>query len=232
MQVEIWSDVLCPWCYIGKRHFEEALAQFAHRDEVDVTWRSFELDPSAPRHREGSQVEHIARKYGITVEQAQAAQDRITRVAARADLAYDFDRIQPGNSFDAHRLIHLAADHGLQDEMKERLMAAYLTEGAAIGEPETLEKLGVDIGLDPQDVRAVLDSDRYRQEVRADEAAASTLGISAVPFFVFDRTYGVSGAQPAEALLEVLEKAWAETHPLTMLGGTGEGVCEGDDCPV
>jgi len=233
MQVEIWSDVVCPWCYIGKRRFEAALARFEHRDQVEVTWRSFELDPSAPRRREGRNIERLAAKYGMSVEQAEAAQDRVSRIADEEGLLYDLDRAQGGNSFDAHRLIHLAAEHGVQDEMKERLMAAYFVEAQPIGDADTLEKLAVDVGLDPAEVRRVLAGDAYRQEVRADEAAASTLGISGVPFFVIDRAYGVSGAQPADTLLEVLDQAWTESHPLTMLAGSTDAeVCEGDDCAI
>ncbi len=223
MQVEIWSDVVCPWCYIGKRRFEEALGSFAHRDDVEVTWRSFELDPAAPPRREGRQIEHLARKYGMTLEQAEAAQDRVTSQADNEGLVYHLDRAQSGNSFDAHRLIHLAAAHGRQDEMKERLLAAYFTEGEPIGERDTLEKLGIDVGLDPTEVRAVLDGDTWATEVRAEEAEARALGITGVPFFVIDRAYGVSGAQPADVLLEALDTAWTAAHPLTMIADSSTG---------
>ncbi len=245
MQVEIWSDVVCPWCYIGKRRFEQALSRFAHRDEVDVTWRSFELDPSAPARREGNQLDHLAAKYGMTRDQAEAAQDRVTGQADGEGLVFHLDRAQSGNTFAAHRLIHLAADHSLQGAMKERLMAAYFTEAEPIGETDTLEKLAIDVGLDPHEVRRVLDGDAYSAAVRADEAEARTLGISGVPFFVIDRAYGVSGAQPADVLLEALDTAWAAAHPLTMVTGTDPrpgqtdagattdaGVCDDGSCDV
>lgn len=220
MQVEIWSDVLCPWCYIGKRRFEAGLARFAHVDEVQVTWRSFELDPSAPRRREGPLDAHLAAKYGVGLAGARALQDRMTATAAEEGLAYDFARARAGSSFDAHRLLHLAAERGCQDAMKERLLAAYLCEGEAIGEPETLTRLAAAVGLEAEEARAVLASDRYAEAVRADEEAAGELGISGVPFFVIDRAFGVSGAQSPEVIVQVLDRAWSERHPLTVVGAT------------
>jgi predicted DsbA family dithiol-disulfide isomerase len=214
MQVEIWSDVVCPWCFIGKHRFESALARFEHRDEVQVVFRSFELDPSAPAHQEGSAVERLAAKYGMSLDQAKAAVERVELAAEREGLLIDHDRMQRGNTCDAHRLIHLAAAHDVQHEMKERLMTAYFSEGRRIGERETLVELAAEVGLDPAEVRTMLDGDDHRQEVRADEAAASTLGITGVPFFVIDRAYGVSGAQNEDLFLEVLDTAWAETHAI------------------
>jgi predicted DsbA family dithiol-disulfide isomerase len=205
LTVEIWSDVVCPWCYIGKRRFEAALAGFPH--EVEHTWRSFELDPGAPPLREHSAAEHLASKYGMSVEQAQASHAQMTGLAAQEGLEYHLDRTRGGNSFDAHRLLHLAAAHGLQDEAKERLMRAYFTEGVAIGDREALVALATDIGLDPEEARAALDGDAYADAVREDEALAQRFGIQGVPFFVIDRRFGVSGAQPAELLVQALEKA-------------------------
>ncbi|HEV1998609.1 MAG TPA: DsbA family oxidoreductase [Candidatus Dormibacteraeota bacterium] len=212
MQVEIWSDVVCPRCYIGKRRFESAMVEFDHRDDVVVTWRSFELDPNAPRKREGDSSENLARKYGITREAAAANHDRITRLGAEEGLDYRFDIAVGGNTFDAHRLIHLAAESGLQAVAKERLMAAYFSEGAPIGDPATLLKLAVEVGLEEADVRRVLEGDAYAGAVRADEEEASRLGISGVPFFVLDRRYGLSGAQPAEMIGQALRQAWAESQ--------------------
>jgi predicted DsbA family dithiol-disulfide isomerase len=202
--VEIWSDVVCPWCYVGKRRFEKALAAFEHRDEVQVTWRSFELDPHAAREREGSPAEHLARKYGMSVEQAESMNEQMTALAASEGLEYHLDRTRGGNSFDAHRLIHLAAEHGLQDAMQERLMRAYFTEGEAIGDPDTLGTLATELRVDP----AGLDDNAYAEDVRADEVLAARIGISGVPYFVLDRRYGVSGAQPSELLLQALAQAW------------------------
>ena len=202
VSVEIWSDVVCPWCYVGKRRFERALAAFEH--PVEVTWRSFELDPSAPSEREGTASEHLARKYGMSVEQAEASHSQMTELAAAEGLEYHLDRTRGGNSLDAHRLVHLAAGHGLQDAMQERLMRAYFTEGEAIGDRDTLARLATELGLDP----APLAGDAYADAVRADEALAARIGINGVPYFVFDRRYGVSGAQPSELLLQALEPAW------------------------
>jgi len=204
LTVEIWSDVVCPWCYVGKRRFEKALSAFARRDEVEVVWRSFELDPHAPPEREHSGAEHLAAKYGMSLEQAERSNAQMTELAASEGLEYHLDRTRGGNSFDAHRLIHLAKDHGLQAQMNERLMRAYFTEGAAIGDAETLVRLALEVGVDP---RGLL-GDAYADAVRADEELAIRIGIRGVPFFVLGRRYGVSGAQPAELLLQALDKAW------------------------
>jgi predicted DsbA family dithiol-disulfide isomerase len=209
LNVEIWSDIACPWCYIGKRRFEAALAEFEHPDEVEVTWRSFELDPGAPREREGDRVEQLARKYGTSREQAQAMHEHMTGIAAGEGLDFRFDIARSGNTFDAHRLTHLAAAHGLQDAMKERLFRAYLSEGQVIGDPAVLERLGLEVGLPGDEVRDVLAGDRYSAEVREDEQLAASLAITAVPFFVVDRAIAASGAQPPELLRELLDRAWA-----------------------
>jgi predicted DsbA family dithiol-disulfide isomerase len=210
LSVEIWSDIACPWCYVGKRRFEAALAGFEHRDQVEVTWRSFELDPSAPREREGDRTEHLARKYGTSREQAEKMHEQMTAVAAGEGLEFRFDIARSGNTFDAHRLTHLAAAHGLQDAMKERLFRAYLSEGEVIGDPAVLERLGLEVGLPEDKLRDVVAGDRYAAEVREDEQLAASLAITAVPFFVVDRAIAASGAQPPELLRELLDRAWAQ----------------------
>jgi len=234
MQLEIWSDVVCPWCAIGKRRIEAALARFGHRDEVTVRWRSFELDPTAPVERPGELVEHLAEKYGLTRAKAEAFQRQMTEQAAGEGWEFRLDRARGANTFDAHRLLHLAAEHGVQDAVKERLMRAYLTDGERIGDRETLARLGAEAGLDEAEARAVLGSTRFADEVRADERQAHAFGISAVPFFVIDRRYGVPGAQPADVLLEALETAWAEANPLTVLtpagGRADDGACADGSC--
>jgi predicted DsbA family dithiol-disulfide isomerase len=217
VEVEIWSDVACPWCYIGKRRFEAALAEFEHRDDVRVRWRSFELDPEAPSEREGDRAEHLARKYGMTLEQACAAERQLTDVAAGEGLQFRFDIARSGNTFDAHRVVHLAEDHGLQDAMKERLLRAYFTEGELLSDHNALVRLAAEVGLEEQEVRDVLAGDRYAQEVRDDERTAGELGISAVPTFVVDRRLGASGAQPPDALLELLRQGWAKRSPASTL---------------
>lgn len=237
MKVEIWSDLLCPFCYIGKRKFEGALEQFAHRNEVEVVWRSFELMPDAAR--ESSQDMHtmLAAKLGGDRARAKAMNDHVTAQAATVGLAYDLDHAHPTNSFDAHRLIHLAADHGLQDAAKERLLAAHFTEAQHLGRRDTLQGLAAEIGLDTGEVADVLEGDAYTAAVRADETEARALGINGVPFFVIDRKYGISGAQPSEVFLEALQTIWAEEHPLTMLGGPAsasadDAACVDDVCAV
>ena len=208
MHIEIWSDIACPWCYVGKRRFEAALAAFEHRDDVTVTWRSFELDPTAPREREVDGATHLADKYGTSRDQALAMHQRMTDVAAEEGLEFRFDIARGGNTFDAHRLDHLAAAHGRQDAMKERLMRGYLTEGEPIGDPEALARLAIDAGLPEDEVRELLAGDRFAAEVREDEHVASSLGIGAVPMFVADRALGASGAQSPDVLLEFLRQAW------------------------
>jgi predicted DsbA family dithiol-disulfide isomerase len=217
VEVEIWSDVACPWCYIGKRRFEAALAEFEHRDEVHVRWRSFELDPEATHEREGDRAEHLARKYGMTLEQARAAEQQLTEVAAGEGLDFRFDIARSGNTFDAHRVVHLAESHALQDAMKERLLRAYFTEGELLSDHDTLVRLASDVGLEEAEVRELLAGNRYAQEVRDDERTAGELGISAVPTFVVDRRLGASGAQPPDALLELLRQGWAKRTPASTL---------------
>ncbi len=209
MNVEIWSDVACPWCYVGKRRFEAALAAFEHRDEVTVTWRSFELDPTAPRERPVDGATHLAEKYGTSRDQALAMQQRLTRVGADDGLEFRFDIARGGNTFDAHRLLHLAAAHHVQDALKERLMRAYHSEGEPIGDPATLERLAAEVGLPPREVHDVLAGDRYAAEVRDDERTAASFGISGVPFFVADRSLAASGAQSTEIFGELLRRGWS-----------------------
>jgi len=209
MEIEIWSDVACPWCYVGKRRFEAALAEFEHAGETTLTWRSSELDPEAPLERPGEGAAHLAEKYGMTVEQARESQAGLAATAAGEGIEMRFDIQRMGRTFDAHRLVHLAAEHGIQDAVKERLMRAYFTEGALMSDHATLVALAGEAGLDPEEARATLASDRFAAEVRADERDAQQLGISAVPTFVVDRALGVSGAQPAEVLLSFLREGWA-----------------------
>ncbi|MEA2267094.1 MAG: hypothetical protein QOE27_2677 [Solirubrobacteraceae bacterium] len=216
MHVEIWSDIACPWCYVGKRRFEAALAGFEHRDEVRVTWRSFELDPLAPAARAEDGADHLAAKYGMTRAEALAMHERMTRVAAAEGLDFRFDLARGANTFDAHRQLHLAGAHGRQDALKERIMRAYLTEGELISDPSVLERLAVEAGLPAEEARSVARTDRYAAEVREDERTARELGINAVPFFVFDRAFGASGAQPPEILGELLQRAWDARTPVAV----------------
>jgi predicted DsbA family dithiol-disulfide isomerase len=212
MKVEIWSDVICPWCYIGKRRFEQALALFDDRDDVEVEWRSFELDPSSPREPQPL-ADRLAQKFNVSHDEAVAMNERMTETASGVGLQFRLDVAQSGNTFDAHRLIHLAATHGLQDAMKEALMEGYFSEGRAISDRETLVELAARAGIDTDEARATLEGDRFADAVREDEKLATGFGINGVPFFVLDRHFGISGAQPVEVLVEALEQAAAESQP-------------------
>jgi predicted DsbA family dithiol-disulfide isomerase len=224
MRVEIWSDVVCPWCFIGKRRFEDALSRFAHAAEVEVVWRSFELDPSAPFSNGVDNAARLAAKYGVSREEAEGMLDRMTRVADDEGLAFRLDIARSGRTYDAHRLIHLAAEHGLQGELKEALLSAYQEKGQHIADPDVLTRVAIEVGLDAGEVQDVLSTNRYGDEVRADETEAHDIGVQGVPFFVFDRRYAVSGAQPSDVLLEVLQRAWDERQPVQLLAGDSCGI--------
>ena len=210
MPVEVWSDVVCPWCCIGRAHLQQALAEFENGDDVEVTWRSFELDPGSPAVATESLSDQLARKYGGGPADIDAMFAGVTARAAAVGLDFRFDKAQSGNTVDAHRLLHLARETGQQDELKDRFFTAYFTEGEAIGDPVTLARLAKQVGLDPAEVDDVLATDRYLDDVRADEAEARAMQVSGVPFFVIDRRYAVPGAQPTEVLVGALRQAWAE----------------------
>ena len=212
MQVEIWSDIACPWCYIGRRRFEKALQQFEHRDQVEVTWRSYQLDPSAPRDFAGNVNDLLVQRYGMSREKAESTHARVTALAAQEGLDYHMENAHPVNSLDAHRLIHLAAHHNLQSEMKERLQKGYFSEGLVVSDPETLVRLASEVGLDPDETRQMLAGSLYTDEVRADIQRGQEFGCEGVPYFVLDEKYAVSGAQPAELFLTALERAWTESQ--------------------
>jgi predicted DsbA family dithiol-disulfide isomerase len=233
VKVDIWSDIVCPWCAIGRARFEAALADFTHRDEVEVRWHSFELDPEAPREHPGPLAEKLAAKYGVSVAQAHDMHENMTEVAQREGLEFHFERARTGNTFDAHRLLHHAFETGgaaAQDRLKERFFRAYLTEGEPIGDPETLVRVAEEVGFDAAEIRTVLDGDRYGDDVRADELQARRYGITGVPFFVIDEKYGVSGAQPAPALQEVLTTAWVEANPAPLKTPAGVRTEDGGAC--
>lgn len=235
MRVDIWSDVVCPWCYIGKRRFEAALQRFPHRDQVEVVWHSFELDPAAPPSpaQPGDYARHLAGKYGIPLERAQRMMDDVTNVAAGEGLDFRFDLARRGNTFDAHRLLHLGLERGVQDDLKERLDHETFTGGLAVSHHASLVEVAAAAGLDEAEAAEVLASGRYADAVRADEARARAYGITGVPFFVVDEKYGVSGAQPPDVLAGVLQRAWDESAPLTLVTGAGAAAtCDDDSCTV
>ena len=230
LMVDIWSDIACPWCYVGKRRLESALQRFVHREAVEVTWRAFEINPASPpiESAEVSYAARLASKYRTTPTEAQGMIDRMTNTAADDGLEFRFDRIRPGNTFHAHRLLHLAAQHHRQDAVKERFLRAYLTEGEPIGDRTALARLAVEAGLPADEVSSLIETDRFAAEVREDQAEARALRITGVPFFVFGRRLAVSGAQSADLLLSVLDKAWAErVVPMT---ATAEEFAEGAVC--
>ncbi|WP_266368929.1 DsbA family oxidoreductase [Tellurirhabdus rosea] len=211
MKIEIWSDVVCPFCYIGKRHFEQALSTFSGKDRLEIQWKSFELDPHARPEPGVSLTETLAHKYGQSVEWAEQMQQRVAATASAAGLNFRLDRAMPANTFHAHRLIHFAEQRGKQAEAEERLFKAYFEEGAVVDNPETLIRLAAEIGLNADEVENLLASDEFGPEVRYDEQEAQALGVRGVPFFVIDRKYAISGAQPVEVFQQTLEKAWTET---------------------
>lgn len=232
MKIDIWSDVVCPFCYIGKRRLEQALEAFEHRDEVEVFWHSFQLDPNAPARPARSTVDMLAAKYGMSPEQAVASQESLATSAATVGLDFNWRETKAGNTFDAHRLIHFAAAQGHGDDMKERLLRAYFTEGQQIGDRGVLVRLATEVGLDEARVREVVESGTHADAVRADIAQAQAYGIRGVPFFVIDEKFGISGAQPTALFTQALHEAWAAAHPLRMVATDGADTCEGGSCAV
>lgn len=234
MKVEVWTDIHCPWCYIGKRRLEQALDQFEQREQVEIIWRSYQLDPSAPRHYAGTANDLLAQKYGMSRQRAEQAHAQLTALAARDGLEYHFERVQLGNSFDAHRLVHLAAAHGLAHEVEERLLKAHFTDGLSVSDPDTLVTLAAEVGLDAEETRTMLNSDAYAADVRADVQRAAALGINGVPFFLFDEKYAVSGAQPVELFQEALSRAWADVPKMVEIVTAGQdaGTCTDESCAL
>ncbi len=210
MQIEIWSDVICPWCYIGKRRFEQALAAFAHKKSVTVIWRSFELDQKSPRQYPDTLEVMLSRKYGVSSDEAAAMNARVTAIAKEIGLDYRLSEARPGNTFDAHRLLHFAASRNLGDEATERIMHAYFSESLAVGDRAALARLAAEFGIAESEALVTLESEAYSSDVRADEARAAKLGITGVPFFVIDEKVGISGAQPVEEFTRILQQAWDE----------------------
>jgi predicted DsbA family dithiol-disulfide isomerase len=234
VKIEIWSDVVCPWCYIGKRRIENALAEFGHADEVEVHWRSYQLDPGAPTEPTEGTTAMLARKYGQSADGAKQMQERVAAVAAEEGLVYRLPETLHLNTVDAHRVIHLAHEQGgndLQGRVKEALLAAYFTEARNVADHAVLREVAVTAGLDASRVDEVLGSREFESDVHADAEQAQAYGATGVPFFVIDQKYGVSGAQPTEVFTQVLEKAWSESHPRIEVLATGEE-CGPDGCAV
>jgi predicted DsbA family dithiol-disulfide isomerase len=233
MKVNIWSDVRCPFCYIGKIKFELALEKFPHHEQIEVTWRSFQLDPTLETQKDVSIYDYFSKVKGVSQAQAREMFNNVTEIAREVELDFKLEQSVVANSFNAHRLIQFAKSKGLGNEIEEALFIIHFTEGKDIDDPKILAETGVSIGLDEQEVKAMLDSDAFSQEVKQDEALAQTIGVRGVPFFVFNDKYAVSGAQSPETFLQVLEKSWeefeAENKPLTIIKGAScstDGSCE------
>lgn len=233
MKIEIWSDVACPWCYIGKRRFETALNAFPHKDSVEVQWRSYQLDPTLPEHFDGTELEYLVERKGMDREQLMGMLGHVMEQAEGEGLHYKFDDVVVANSFNAHQLLHLAATHGKGDAVKEALLSAHFEHGADIGSRETLVRLGTEAGLNAGNINKALDTDKYAADVRNDFAEARAIGVTGVPFFVIDRKYGISGAQAAEVFTQALEQAWQEANPLSMVAASSDAeVCGPDGCAI
>lgn len=231
VKIEVWSDFVCPFCYIGKRRLEQALEPFPHRENVEIVFRSFELDPNAPNETPLTIHEIIANKYGISLEEAKRANADIGRQAEAVGLTFRFETMKPTNTFDAHRLAQYAKEKGKLNDMVERLFYAYFTESKRISDRNVLLAIAEAAGLERTEAEEVLASGRYTQEVRRDEEEAAALGIRGVPFFVFNGKYAISGAQPVDVFRRALEKVWEEeqSRPLQLLGEEGRA-CGDDDC--
>lgn len=228
MKVEIWSDVVCPFCYIGKRKFEAAMSEFKESSNIEITWKSFQLSPET-RTDPGKNIhQYLAEHKRISLEQAKSLNNQVTNMAKQVGLVFNFDQAIPVNTFNAHRFLHLAKQHGLQDDAEEKLFKAYFTDGKNTDDTQTLMLIGSEIGLDPAEVKQVLESNQYADEVQQDVTDAHKLGIRGVPFFLVDRKYAVSGAQDSKVFLDTLEKAfaaWRKENPQSTVE-----ITEGDFC--
>lgn len=233
LKIQIWSDVMCPFCYIGKRKIEEALNQFENKDSVAIEWKSFQLDPSFVATPNESIIDHLAEKYRKDNDWAQTMVDNMTENAKKSGLDFHFEKAILANSLNAHRLLHLAKKHNLSNELEELLFKAYLTDGKNVNDLGTLESLGLEVGLDKTAIEKVLHTDTYANEVRQDQEEAQAIGVTGVPFFVFDNKYAISGAQPTDVFLKTLEKSWEEGNfetKLKLQNTTGESSCGIDGC--
>lgn len=225
IKIDVWSDIACPWCYIGKRNLENGLAATADDDDapvVEIEYHSFELSPDTPVDFVGGEVDYLSQHKGISATQARELLDRVTGVAAEAGLEYRFDLLQHTNTVKAHELLHFAKEHGRQLELSERLMSAYFLEGKHVGRDDDLVALAAEVGLDADAAREALASGRFRDAVRADQAQAQAFGITGVPFFVIDGKYGVSGAQPVEAFTQIARQVWSERRGATAEAATAD----------
>lgn len=233
LKIQIWSDVMCPFCYIGKRKIEEAITQFENKDSIEIEWKSFELDPSFVATPNESIADHLAEKYGRDTDWAQSMLENMTENAKNSGLDFHFEKAILANSLNANRLMHLAKKHNLSNELKELLFKAYLTDGKDVNNWNTLEEIGTEVGLPIDEIIELITTNDYTKEVREDQQEAQKLGVTGVPFFVFDNKYAVSGAQPTEVFLKTLEKAWEEGNfetKLKLQNTSDENSCGIDGC--
>ncbi|WP_017547795.1 DsbA family oxidoreductase [Salinicoccus carnicancri] len=210
MKVEIWSDIGCPFCYIGKRNFEAGVEEFAGKDDLEVVYRSFQLDPTAEKEPDETMAELLAKKYNKSVKEAEIMNSQVADTAKAAGLEFNMEKVVPSNSRDAHRLVKFAREEGLDAEAMDRLYKAYFTDGVNVADTEELVEIGTGLGLEEEKIREMLDSDLYKEQVIEDQNVANKLGAQGVPLFVINRKYGISGAQPPQAFKEALTKAYEE----------------------
>lgn len=235
MNIEVWSDFVCPFCYIGKRRLEEALAEFPEADQVEVSFKSFELDPNAPVDSDKNTHERLADKYGKSIEEIKQMTEGVRQQAAEVGLDFQFDTMIPTNTFDAHRLFQRAYEQGFGDQVTEQLFHAHFEQSKHIGEQKTLTDIAMKAGMSKEDVEAALTEEKYAEAVRSDEQEAQQIGVQGVPFFVINRKFAISGAQPKEAFLNGLRKALEEeqkTPAFESIGDDGDGVCKDDNCHI
>jgi len=233
MKIEIWSDFSCPFCYIGKKRFEQALSKFNHADEVDVVYKAYQLNPMAEKTMEGNAYEAFAKSHHMTLDEAKNRLDGITQNAKTVGLDYRYDLMQMTNSYDAHRLAKWANQFALEAKLTDRLMKAYFTEGYNLAEIDTLVQLATEVGLKGDEARKILVDNQYSSDVRNEINEAKRIGVQGVPFFVVNRKYGISGAQQEEYFLAALEQIWEEDHPLETLHDEDEaGFCTDESCSV
>ncbi|WP_229335466.1 DsbA family oxidoreductase [Flavobacterium sp. ALJ2] len=230
MKVEVWSDIMCPFCYIGKRNYETALTKFADNKDIEIVWKSFQLDPNIPEQFDQKEnvYQYLANRKGISYEDSVRMHQGVVQTAKNAGLEYNFDSAVIANSFNAHRMIQLAKTKGLGDQAEERLFYAYFTQGKNFGDAQVLEELGKDIGLTAEDVKQSLTDNQYADKVKSDIQEAQELGVNGVPFFVFNRKYAINGAQSPDTFLQTLEKSfdeWRKENPVTKLD-----IIDGQSC--
>lgn len=225
MKIEIWSDIVCPFCYIGKRRLEKALESFAAKDKVEIEWKSFQLDPELDNSKGLSVHEYLGKRKGGTTADGKRMNDQMAAIAKEVGLHYDFDKAVINNTLSSHRLLHFAKEQGLQNELKERLFKAYYTEGKNVADTATLVQLATEVGLNADEAKKALDENLHREDVLSDQQQAYAVGVQGVPFFVFNNKYAVSGAQSSDVFAQVLARVWEEEKP-ALVAAQGEGVCD------